>query len=308
MRSLSPARRRRRSESRKLIKRLYLFGLLVVILLPVQASGQATYVGNETCLGCHDTMKAGFSRNIHAKIEYWQAGAHGCEACHGPGSGHAEEGDQKLIRNPADLAPAEVNTICLECHRGNPGQKYWQGSTHEMANFSCVSCHQIHAGNDSLLNSRLERETCFQCHPEQKANLFKRSRHPMRDGTRLSGIGEMTCSNCHNPHGTQTAKLIAANSINDKCYECHREKEAPVLREHSPVKENCLYCHLPHGSIHTSLLKDKEPRLCQQCHEQGRHQSLAGAPNSFFVINRGCTNCHANIHGSNHPSGVKLKR
>jgi predicted CXXCH cytochrome family protein len=26
------------------------------------------------------------------------------------------------------------------------------------------------------------------------------------------------------------------------------------------------------------------------------------------VTNRGCSNCHAQMHGSNHPAGVKLKR
>jgi hypothetical protein len=35
----------------------------------------------------------------------------------------------------------------------------------------------------------------------------------------------------------------------------------------------------------------------------GRHQTIAGGPDRFFMINRGCTNCHNRIHGSNHPSG-----
>jgi predicted CXXCH cytochrome family protein len=80
-----------------------------------------------------------------------------------------------------------------------------------------------------------------------------------------------------------------------------------VLWEHSIVKENCLGCHNPHGSNHEMMLNAKQPRLCQQCHEQGRHQSIAGQPNSFLVVNRGCSNCHASIHGTNNPSGIKLK-
>ena len=118
----------------------------------------------------------------------------------------------------------------------------------------------------------------------------------------------MSCSSCHNPHGSQSEKLISANTINEKCYECHAEFQAPVLWEHSPVKENCLNCHNPHGSNYPNLLVTQRTRLCQECHEAGRHQSLAGQNISFLVLNRSCSNCHAQVHGSNHPAGLKLKR
>jgi predicted CXXCH cytochrome family protein len=84
--------------------------------------------------------------------------------------------------------------------------------------------------------------------------------------------------------------------------------QAPLLWEHSPVKENCLNCHNAHGSNYEALLASRRPRLCQQCHEAGRHQTVAGEATSFLVLNRGCSNCHAQVHGSNHPSGLKLKR
>jgi predicted CXXCH cytochrome family protein len=35
---------------------------------------------------------------------------------------------------------------------------------------------------------------------------------------------------------------------------------------------------------------------------------VAGEEMSFMVMNRQCSNCHAQVHGSNHPSGLKLKR
>jgi hypothetical protein len=41
---------------------------------------------------------------------------------------------------------------------------------------------------------------------------------------------------------------------------------------------------------------------------QGRHQTIAGRPDQFFMINRGCTNCHNRVHGSNHPSGPLFLR
>ena len=126
----------------------------------------------------------------------------------------------------------------------------------------------------------------------------------------------MQCTSCHNPHGTQAPRLIAANSINDRCTECHAEKRGPFLFEHPPVRENCMNCHDPHGSSHEKLLVMEKPLLCQRCHSNMVHPSVPYAlsneqkaagvtvyqlqPQNMY---RSCTNCHVNIHGSNSPSG-----
>jgi hypothetical protein len=59
-----------------------------------------------------------------------------------------------------------------------------------------------------------------------------------------------------------------------------------------------------------------EALLCQRCHSQVVHPSeplIAATPPYGVVpherlINRGCGNCHAQIHGSNHPSGPRFHR
>ncbi len=121
----------------------------------------------------------------------------------------------------------------------------------------------------------------------------------------------MTCTDCHNPHGTVTPTLLKENSINETCYRCHAEKRGPFLFVHPPVNESCANCHDPHGSNHEKMLKLAKPRLCQQCHVESRHPTEPRG-RSFdqarFVLGRSCTNCHANIHGSNHPSGAAFKR
>jgi DmsE family decaheme c-type cytochrome len=266
------------------------------------------YLGTQECYDCHEDMEQPFSRNIHSKASYWNEKAIGCEDCHGPGAAHGESDGDVALGSPADLMARDSNAVCNSCHDGDVGHSYWRGSAHEVMEVSCVSCHGVHANNQDMLNSPSEAETCFACHTDYRTFAFKRSRHPLTDSTRKSGLGKMSCSSCHNAHGSQSEKLIAANSVNDKCYECHREMQAPVLWEHSPVKENCLNCHDPHGSNYPNMLTLQRTRLCQECHEAGRHQTLAGQSRSFLVMNRSCSNCHAQVHGSNHPAGLKLKR
>ncbi len=78
--------------------------------------------------------------------------------------------------------------------------------------------------------------------------MLRSSHMPMREG-------KIVCTDCHNPHGSYSEKLLRANSVNENCYTCHAEKRGPFLWEHAPVRENCLNCHDPHGSINEYLLK-----------------------------------------------------
>jgi DmsE family decaheme c-type cytochrome len=184
----------------------------------------------------------------------------------------------------------------------------WDGSTHESRGVACTNCHTVHAAKLT------QQATCAQCHKQIRAQIQKMSRHPIQEG-------KVQCTDCHNPHGTVTDKLISANSVNEKCYTCHAEKRGPFLWEHAPaVTESCLTCHTPHGSSHDKLLVAKRPYLCQTCHSNSRHpgtlygrstttqgQSVYSAL-SNRIFYRSCSNCHSQIHGSNHPSGKALAR
>jgi DmsE family decaheme c-type cytochrome len=105
-------------------------------------------------------------------------------------------------------------------------------------------------------------------------------------------------------------------TVNQTCYTCHAEKRGPFLWEHAPVAEQCTLCHSPHGTVRPSLLIKTPPLLCQQCHTVAGHPSVAytgaalssGSGSSAFLLAGSCTNCHSQIHGSNHPSGYKLMR
>lgn len=113
--------------------------------LPEAKPGEAVYVGVNTCLGCHDEVAGFWARDRHAKAwatlerdkktfdtecvschvtGYGKAGGSlvghtegrenvQCEACHGPGSKHAESGDADLIvRKP-------TVDVCTGCHNSH---------------------------------------------------------------------------------------------------------------------------------------------------------------------------------------------
>jgi DmsE family decaheme c-type cytochrome len=170
---------------------------------------------------------------------------------------------------------------------------------------SCLSCHNPHpkgAAPKSLL-IKPEFELCTTCHLQKKAALMRSSHMPMREG-------KMTCTSCHNPHGTPYPKQLLQVSVNQNCYTCHAEKRGPFLWEHPPVRENCLNCHDAHGTVNDYLLKAKQPVLCIQCHNGFASGGMgnAHAARDRYTLNQSCLNCHPMIHGSTHPQGNRFKR
>ena len=289
--------------------------------------------GADTCIKCHDEdseypvfdifktkhgMKAD-SRTPFAGLQ--------CEACHGPGVkgmafmeaakqagahvGRVKPGEKRPpILNFGDKSDESVETqnrMCLECHEDD-NHIGWKGSPHQTGEVACANCHTIHTAHDPVLDRVTQPEVCFKCHLQERADFFKPSNHPVR-------FGQLDCSDCHETHGAGTSTLLKRPTLNETCYTCHAEKRGPFLWEHAPVPEDCDLCHTPHGSIHPALLIKRPPLLCQQCHSQFGHPSVAqttqglpGGSPSGFLLAGSCTNCHSQVHGSNSPSGVKLMR
>jgi DmsE family decaheme c-type cytochrome len=280
------------------------------------AALQATPIGERTCIACHRLEANHFTHTLHA------LGLHAanktdpsipvCETCHGPGSAHAQNPAAKGLiigYTRKSGTPIGVQTAtCLTCHTGGP-RDHWAGSVHQRNGLSCSDCHNPMAKfsvEGSMARTSIS-ETCAQCHRDVRLEFNRRSHMPLPEG-------QMSCDDCHNPHGSITRPLLKTNTVHETCYQCHAEKRGPFLYEHPPVRENCLNCHTPHGSNQNTLLVAAVPFLCQQCHTQQRHPNDLQTPQSLGVglhpderiMGRGCLTCHANIHGSNSPSGSRF--
>ena len=267
---------------------------------------EATFVGSEACADCHDTAET-LVGTPHGSVFFEEKSGHGCESCHGPGSIHVDDPESYSMRL-TDRTPEERSATCQSCHSGRE-QFFWTGGTHEARGLSCLSCHSVHSPQSVAAQLQEEdvKEQCYTCHKEVRAEGWKRSHHPVREG-------RITCTDCHNPHGSTTESMIREASINDQCYTCHAEKRGPYLWEHPPVRESCTNCHQAHGSNHSKLKIAEVPYLCQRCHANTRHPGtlyegsavVGGSGESNRVINRACLNCHTAVHGSNHPSSPYL--
>ena len=271
----------------------------------------ATFVGQDTCVACHEDMMRGVADSLHGKAAHPRspAAAQGCETCHGPGSAHIEDpGDPTTIKRLDEMAPRDASETCLSCHTKSP-HTLWAGSAHDARNLSCTTCHSVHdpVAPKAQLKAESELELCGTCHRTQTLKVRRVAHMPLVED-------KMACSSCHNPHGaTNVKQLKVGNWINESCISCHTDKRGPFLFEHAAGRESCVTCHDPHGSNNHAMLVARTPMLCQRCHIGTRHPStiydnaaVEGLSNR--IIGRGCVNCHQNIHGSNHPSGQALVR
>ncbi len=277
------------------------------------ASKDLVLRGDAKCTACHDESDSpqllSIGKTSHGVTADGRTPT--CTSCHGEsiahlghkGSDKPPKPDQVFGRNSATPS-ADKNGACLSCHSKDSKRHLWAGSAHEVRDVACSSCHKIHTAHDNVRDKRTQPEVCFTCHKEQRAQVNKQSHHPILEG-------KVSCSDCHNVHGSAGPKLMKRDSVVETCYVCHMEKRGPFVHNHRPVSDDCTNCHMPHGTTADNLLKARPPLVCYQCHSGHATPGVAGiAPavtsakqNTFIEQGRGCLNCHTEIHGSNNPNG-----
>lgn len=267
------------------------FAVLLVIssLRAKEADVQAEYVGSETCMECHEEQYANYKMSIHYLTEKRDLKIKGCEACHGPGSVHVEEGGEvgAIFTFRADVPAADKTEKCLNCHSQEEKKFTFLGSNHMKGSVTCSDCHQSHPemGKDMLLTKK-GYKLCLNCHQEIAPKLALNERHRITEGM-------VKCTDCHRPH-EQSTRTRLGGFKQETCFNCHTDKQGPFIYEHGAVRvEGCTACHDPHGSVNRHMLKHQSTAdLCFSCH------ALAPSWHIRFTTESVCTNCHSAIHGS----------
>lgn len=205
------------------------------------------------CGECHTTgfRPQGHQDNLEGIIGAWAFPGVQCEACHGPGSHHAEDpyGVQMVVERSSQL--------CGECHvRGNPAEidasngfekhheQYEDLYNSKHFALSCVTCHDPHASSlysdDTVNPDKGIRQTCETCHWE---NLTQNNpKHANLD-----------CIDCHMPPMAKSAQgnldLFTAD-VRSHQFSINPDPEAPQFNEdgslvmpYLTLQYACQHCH-----------------------------------------------------------------
>ena len=172
-------------------------------------------------------------------------------------------GDVSKIISFKKMSSAQANRTCLSCHGEKREQAHFAESAHANNNVGCIDCHSPHHSETrQFLLVKQQPLLCYGCHTSTKADFSKPYRHRVNEGL-------VTCSDCHNVHGTGTVRQVRTTPNGDAaCFKCHADKQGPFVYEHVPVKtEGCTSCHTPHGSTNPRFLRVSHVNfLCLQCH------------------------------------------
>jgi DmsE family decaheme c-type cytochrome len=284
-------------------------GLCLVLIAAVYAQpasiqDTAEYIGNETCLECHDEMPLSLRKTPHltASLSLGEMEIESCEACHGPGSVHLDDPEAEgSIRTFRNTPPAETTASCLSCHQQGRMLKEFLKQKHYQTGMDCLDCHAIHEEYPHRkLLSEVPQELCLSCHQDQVGQFNLPFHHKVQEG-------RMTCWSCHEPHNTEVQpQSMGYKRILENCFECHPSQRGPFTYEHLAANvARCQACHNPHGSENARLLKrSTQSFLCIECHSGSSPQDgLFGKKTpSWHITTRttyqNCTICHVKIHGS----------
>jgi tetratricopeptide (TPR) repeat protein len=236
---------------------------------------------NGMCAECHSTdLAKNYDMDTDTYQTTWFEIDVGCEACHGPGSNHAEWAKKPamarsridnagLVVDTSDISSSRFISICAPCH----SRRYQLGDNR----------HQAEDVLDTMVPSLLEEglyypdgqilEEVYVYGSYAQSKMF---RHDVR------------CSDCHDVHSLKLHK-----EGNDLCLQCHRAAEYDRYEHHFHQRQFegkpsdghlCVKCHMP---ARTYMGADYRPDHSIRVPRPDLSESLA-TPNSCSTAG-----CHA---------------
>lgn len=222
---------------------------------------------DQNCAGCHFTgyQLAGDSTNGYvASAVSDAAGTYdfdddgdldeintGCEVCHGPGSEHVASGG--AVVDLGNITPEREAIVCGQCHSrpkgalGNDTPDNADGDMMRPGNSRSyfLANHTNGVQYDTATTDvYTDVDESSKSHHQQYTDFI---RSPLyKNNEQL-----ITCSNCHNMHGTDNFRSMTnTTSDNALCLDCHSDKDS--ITEHTEdelgtstdMSAQCIDCHM----------------------------------------------------------------
>ncbi|HXI84265.1 MAG TPA: c-type cytochrome [Verrucomicrobiae bacterium] len=232
------------------------------------------------CDGCHSV-----NYNIKTRtVTEWNVG---CEKCHGPGSEHILHPASSNIVNTARQGYVAANNVCIQCHsQGRPLKNPIAGEYYDWpVGFDVTK----NLGDYWKLEEHKLGETSFTYFPDGTAHKNRMQGNDFV--TSQMYTHGVTCSTCHDVHGTQNAGNLRKPAP-ALCLDCHGPNSpngphAQSLEAHTHHKadsagSDCIACHMPRieqtiGDVNvrshtfhfvTPAMSEslKIPNACNVCH------------------------------------------
>ncbi|HUN86708.1 MAG TPA: cytochrome c3 family protein [Terracidiphilus sp.] len=182
------------------------------------------------CLHCH---ASGVSRSLpdarnHFAGEPFASGGITCVSCHGDASAHLASGGKVRMLEIDELEPIKRDSICLNCHLEGQAAVVREGKRLEdfkpgdsLFNYALFFVYRSGEGSEGRAVSQWEALLKSEC-------------------MKKSG-GRMTCTTCHDPHGSPPAEERVA-FYRKRCLACH--DQPGFAKDHHPENLDCTECHM----------------------------------------------------------------
>jgi predicted CXXCH cytochrome family protein len=169
---------------------------------------------DEICFGCHvNKIKLKDRAHVHGPV-----GTGDCTVCHDP------HGDRHKFQLWADSKSA----LCIGCHQDKKDLVKMRVGFYShgiLQGGGCAACHDPHASETRFQLIKPINELCSSCHTRligvEKGHPV--GSHPLKEKPDPRRKGrELSCSSCHNPHGSSFRHLLIGDLLGGHvCSKCH---------------------------------------------------------------------------------------
>jgi predicted CXXCH cytochrome family protein len=181
------------------------------------------------CLNCHTSASRAPIAGTENKYDMPLFAHDGitCERCHGDNAAHIATGHGDIV-NPAKLAPARRDEICMQCHL--EGNVAIEQPRRKLADYKPGG----DLGDDVHYYIYVDQES-------QQIRALGQSEALWQSVCKLKSGDKMTCITCHDPHSTPAPEQ-RVTFYRAKCLTCHGDAFAA---KHHVEQPDCASCHMP---------------------------------------------------------------